>query len=43
MKYADIIEEIQKKEKNRIIIVKCGAFFVSLGKDAVILNEHYVL
>ena len=39
MKYADIIEEIQKKEKNRIIIVKCGAFFVSLGKDAVILNK----
>ena len=39
MKYTEIIEKLQKEEKGKIIIVKCGAFFVSLGKDAVILNK----
>lgn len=41
MKYTEIIEKLQNKEenKNKIIIVKCGAFFVSLGKDAIILHE----
>lgn len=39
MKYAELIEELQRKEKNRIILVKCGAFFVALGKDAIMLNK----
>ena len=39
MKYTEIIEKLQKEEKGKIIIVKCGAFFVSLGKDAVILHK----
>ena len=39
MKYTEIIEKLQKEEKGKIIIVKFGAFFVSLGKDAVIMHK----
>ena len=39
MKYTELVEKLQKQEKNRIIMVKCGAFFVALGKDAIILNR----
>ncbi len=39
MKYIEIIQELQQKEPNKIILVKCGAFFVALGKDAIMLNK----
>ena len=39
MKYIEIIQELQQKEPNKIIIVQCGAFFVALGKDAIMLNK----
>ena len=29
MKYTELVEKLQKQEKNRIIMVKCGAFFVA--------------
>ena len=39
MKYIELIEKLQKQEKDRIIMSKCGAFFVALGKDAIMLNK----
>lgn len=40
MKFLNIVERLQKSEegKDKIIIVRCGAFFVGVGKDAVILS-----
>ena len=45
MKFINILEEIKRKEenKNKIILAKCGAFFVAIGKDAVILQQNYGL
>ena len=39
MKYTELVEKLQKQERNRRIMVKCGAFIVALGKDAIILNK----
>ena len=35
MKFFKEVEKLQNSEegKSKIIIVKCGAFFVSIGKD----------
>src|SRR5574344_2026324 len=40
MKFLDIVEELQKVKENegKIIIVRCGAFFVGIGKDALVLS-----
>lgn len=45
MKFLKVVKELQSKEENKekIIIVKCGAFFVSIGKDAIILNKLFNL
>ncbi len=41
MKFLEIVEALQKEEKNqnKIILVKCGVFFVAIGKDAILLHE----
>ena len=41
MSFKKIVEEIQNKEENKgfLILIRCGVFFVGVGKDAVILTE----
>ena len=41
MKFLEMVEALQEEEKNlnKIILVKCGVFFVAIGKDAILLHE----
>lgn len=39
MKFVDIVENLQKQNPGKIILVKNGIFFVALGKDAIVLSE----
>ena len=41
MKFLEAVEEFQKLEENKdkIVIARCGAFMVAVGKDAVFLNK----
>ena len=41
MKFYEFIENLQKLNPNKIIIIKTGAFFNSIGRDAIILE--YIL
>ena len=38
MKFYEFIENLQKLNPNKIIMVKTGAFFNSIGRDAIILE-----
>ena len=38
MKFLEMVEDLQKRE-NKIILVKCGIFFMAIGRDAVLLLE----
>ena len=39
MKFLEIVKKLQKENSGSIVLVRCGAFFVAVGKDAVILSE----
>ena len=41
MKFIDIVEELKRKEENKgkIIIVKCGAFFVAIRKRCYVFEK----
>ena len=41
MKFLEMVEALQKEEKNlnTIIFVKCGVFFVAIGKDTILLHK----
>ena len=41
MKFLQIVNMLKDKEENKkaILLVKCGAFFVGVGEDAVLLND----
>lgn len=41
MKFLKAVEQLQQNTENKgkIVIVRCGAFFVAIGKDALILNK----
>ena len=41
MKFLNAVEQLQQNTENKgkIVIVRCGAFFVAIGKDALILNK----
>lgn len=42
MKFIDIVEELKRKEENKgkIIIVKCGAFFVAIRKRCYVFTPR---
>lgn len=40
MKFVDTVENLQKNNPGKIILVKNGIFFVAIGKDAVALNSE---
>ena len=39
----EYVKKLQEENKGYITLVKCGVFFVALGKDAVILSERFGL
>ena len=41
MKFANVVEEFQKLEENKgkVILARCGAFMVAIGKDAIFLHK----
>ena len=41
MKFLEMVEALQEEErnKNKIVLVRCGVFFVAIGKDAILLHE----
>ena len=41
MKFVEIVEKFQKLEANKgkVLLVRCGVFMVSIGKDAIFLNK----
>ena len=39
IKYREIIEKMQKENPNKIIMIKIGAFYNSIGRDAIILEK----
>ena len=45
MKFSKRIEEIKNKEENtgKIVLIRCGIFFIAIGNDAILLNELYGL
>ena len=42
MKFLEILKELEKEEKNEefIILIRCGAFFVAVGEDAMLLSKE---
>ena len=43
MKFSKKIEEIKNREENRekIVLARCGIFFIAIGTDAILLNKLY--
>ena len=39
MGFSLMMELLQKKNKNKIVICNLGNFYISVGKDAVLLNK----
>jgi len=39
LKYIELIEKLQQKNKEKIVLIKNGIFFVAIGKDAIELNK----
>lgn len=39
MKYTDLLEKLQKENKEHIVLMQSGIFFVAIGKDAIELNR----
>lgn len=39
MKFYEFVLELQKLNKNKVVFVKSGVFFNSIGKDAIILEK----
>ena len=42
MKFIELLEQVKRLEENKrkIILAKCGAFFVAIGRDALILEQN---
>ena len=39
MEYIEMIEKLKQMYPNRIVLMSCGAFYIAIGEDAVILNK----
>lgn len=40
MSFSNMLEILQKKNKDKIVLIKAGIFYIAVGKDAVFLNEQ---
>lgn len=43
MKFYDIVKKLQNENEGYIILVRCGIFYNSIGKDAVFMQEKFGL
>lgn len=43
MKFMEIVEKLQKDNPGYVVLVRCGIFFNSIGKDAVFMQEKFGL
>ena len=43
MKFNEIVEELQERNKGYIVLVRNGIFFIAIGKDAVKIHEIFGL
>ena len=45
MKFSKKFEEIKNREENigKIVLIRCGIFFIAIGNDSVLLNKLYGL
>ena len=45
MKFLELVKMLKNKEENKnvIVLVKCGAFFIAIGKDAIWLSKVFNL
>ena len=43
MSFKKIVEELQQAQENEgfLVLIRCGVFFVGIGKDTVILAENF--
>ena len=39
MSFSNMLEILQEKNKEKIVLVKLGVFYIATGKDAVLLNN----
>jgi len=39
MSFSTMLEILKEKNKNKIVLIKTGAFYIATGKDAVFLNN----
>lgn len=43
MKFYEFIEELQKINENKVVLIKSGVFFNAVGRDAIILEKIFNL
>ena len=43
MSFSTMLEILQEKNKNSIVLIKTGVFYIATGKDAVFLNNVFQL
>ena len=39
MKFYEIVKELQKENKGKIVLIRNGIFYCGIGKDAVLMNN----
>ena len=40
MSFSNMLEILQEKNKNNIVLIRLGVFYVATGKDAVFLSKE---
>ena len=43
MSFSNMLEILQEKDKEKIILIRLGAFYIATGRDAVLLHEKLML
>ena len=40
MSFSNMLEILQEKNKNKIVLIRTGVFYIATGKDAIFLNKQ---
>lgn len=43
MSFSNMLEILQDKDKDKIILIQIGAFYIATGRDAKLLHEKFNL
>ena len=43
MRFSNMLEILQEKNKESIVLIKSGIFYIATGKDAIFLNKEFNL